>query len=329
MSQANIPNITPAITLTRDEAINLVLSSIAMQELGLSHIINAEAEKIKFALGTLSGGGLKPPPNLDEITALNCNVRETLGEVVKTEMVLQNKLDSLKKFVKAAAGATGATGPAGPPGPTGPIGPTGPGGGTPGPTGPQGPIGPQGPTGPGGGTPGPTGPQGPIGPQGPTGPQGPKGPTGPKGPQGPPGKCDCKKHRCKKCHCNCCVCNQCVPRHCKVDLNLPTGSDVSGMYYNGDEIIIQDPGLYMIEWVVSLAPDQPVPSLFSLLINDQPYSGSSTFASSGTIASSRVGYLNPGDRISISNRSDSERYLQSSFAGNTAGHISIMGLIDN
>ncbi|MEX0418494.1 hypothetical protein [Bacillus sp. C30] len=44
MSQPNLPDINPNITLTREEAINLLLSSIAMQELGLAHIIN-EREK--------------------------------------------------------------------------------------------------------------------------------------------------------------------------------------------------------------------------------------------------------------------------------------------
>ena len=50
MSQPNLPNITPAITLSRDDAINLIISSIAMEEMGLSHIINTEGEK--HALGT-------------------------------------------------------------------------------------------------------------------------------------------------------------------------------------------------------------------------------------------------------------------------------------
>lgn len=45
MSQANIPNITPTITITTIDAVNLLLASIALEEIGLAHIINAEAEK--------------------------------------------------------------------------------------------------------------------------------------------------------------------------------------------------------------------------------------------------------------------------------------------
>ncbi|PEA85848.1 hypothetical protein CON71_33280, partial [Bacillus thuringiensis] len=60
MSQANIPNITPTVSLTREESVNLILSSIALQELGLAHIINAEGEKIQYALGLLAQS-LSPP----------------------------------------------------------------------------------------------------------------------------------------------------------------------------------------------------------------------------------------------------------------------------
>jgi hypothetical protein len=42
-----IPDIKPKIEIKFEETIVLLLSSIALEELGLAHIINAEAEKIQ------------------------------------------------------------------------------------------------------------------------------------------------------------------------------------------------------------------------------------------------------------------------------------------
>ncbi|WP_405115451.1 hypothetical protein MHH28_12800 [Paenibacillus sp. FSL K6-1217] len=61
MSNPNIPNISPMVTLTRDDTVNLLLSSIALQELALAHILNAEGEKLQYALGTLTG--ISGPPS--------------------------------------------------------------------------------------------------------------------------------------------------------------------------------------------------------------------------------------------------------------------------
>ena len=36
--------------LSREEAINAIITSIAMEEMALSHIITAESEKIQFAI---------------------------------------------------------------------------------------------------------------------------------------------------------------------------------------------------------------------------------------------------------------------------------------
>ncbi|PIE93932.1 hypothetical protein CO726_18700 [Bacillus fungorum] len=118
MSQANIPNITPSISLTREESINLILASIALEELGLTHIINAEAEKIQYAIGTLSG--LSPAATLDEILAVNESVNQTIQNALKTQMLLQNKLDSVIK-TPVLTGPTGATGSSGATGATGPL----------------------------------------------------------------------------------------------------------------------------------------------------------------------------------------------------------------
>ncbi|HFJ9467054.1 TPA: collagen-like protein [Bacillus cereus] len=189
MSQANLPNITPTITLTREESLNLLLASIALEELGLAHIINAEAEKVQIALGTLPG--LSPFPTLSQILAVNDSVNTTLQNATKKEMLLQFKLEDILQE-PSFTGPTGSTGPAGPAGgPTGPTGITGPTGASG--TGSIGPTGPTGATGPGGaGSIGPTGPTGITGPTGAsgtgsTGPTGPTGTTGPTGPTGTPG----------------------------------------------------------------------------------------------------------------------------------------------
>ncbi|MCM3107541.1 BclA C-terminal domain-containing protein [Bacillus velezensis] len=171
MSQPNLPNITPVVTLSRDDTINLLLSSIAMEELGMAHILNADGEKIQYALGTIPGL-TGPPSSLADILNLNESVRDTLDSLMKQELLLGSKLDSISN-IPTLAGPTGATGPTGP---TGAIGPAGA-------TGPTGSIGPTGVTGVTGDT-GPTGSTGATGATGPTGSTGATGGTGPTGSTG-------------------------------------------------------------------------------------------------------------------------------------------------
>jgi len=72
----------------------LLLASIALEELALAHIINAEAEKIQYVVGTL-GRGLTPPATLSNLLTVDESVRRTLQEVVRKEILLQQKLDSV------------------------------------------------------------------------------------------------------------------------------------------------------------------------------------------------------------------------------------------
>ncbi|WP_410993772.1 collagen-like protein [Bacillus cereus] len=127
MSQPNLPNITPNITLTRDDALNLLLSSIAFEELGLAHIINAEGEKIQFALGTLPGV-TGPVASLQDVLNINSSVRDTLEIAMKKELLLGSKLDTVSDLIESTGGPTGPTGPTGAIGVTGPTGITGPAG---------------------------------------------------------------------------------------------------------------------------------------------------------------------------------------------------------
>ncbi len=123
LSQANIPNITPSITLTRDDALNLLLASIAIEELGLGHIINAEAEKLQFAIGTLPG--LSVPATLNELLEVNASIQTTMQGLIKNELLLQSRLENIlaAPSLVGPTGPTGATGPSG--GPSGATGATG------------------------------------------------------------------------------------------------------------------------------------------------------------------------------------------------------------
>lgn len=93
MSMPNIPDLQPQVGVTRNDAVNIILSSIGMEELSLSHILNAEAEKIQFALGTLDD--TVPPASLDEILLVNRAAGKMLRDVVKNQMLLGMKLEDV------------------------------------------------------------------------------------------------------------------------------------------------------------------------------------------------------------------------------------------
>ncbi|MCH6269166.1 MULTISPECIES: hypothetical protein [Neobacillus] len=103
MSQANIPNITPTISLSTAQTVPLLLASIALEELALAHIINAEAEKLQFVLGTIT-----PAPrttfspavvNLTNLLALDASVQRTLRDVIKKEMLLEFKFENILDLI--------------------------------------------------------------------------------------------------------------------------------------------------------------------------------------------------------------------------------------
>ncbi|MFC8685669.1 collagen-like protein, partial [Brevibacillus porteri] len=179
MSFPNIPNITPTIHIGRDEALNLMLSSLAMEELGLSHILNAEAEKIQYALGTIPGLS-GPGATIADLLELNKSVRDMLEATTKQDMLLQKKLEAVLDASKCPVRRV--TGPTGPTGPTGATGAKGVRGAT-GPTGATGARGPRGVT----GATGATGVSGPRGPRGATGATGARGATGATGARGATG----------------------------------------------------------------------------------------------------------------------------------------------
>ena len=97
MSFPNIPNITPTISITTAQTVPLLLASIALEELALAHIINAEAEKLQFVLGTLPTGTTLSPAvvSLPNLLAVDASVQRTLRDVIKKEMLLEFKFENV------------------------------------------------------------------------------------------------------------------------------------------------------------------------------------------------------------------------------------------
>lgn len=104
MSMPVFPTIeTP---LDRDELINEILASIALEELSLSHILNAEGEKIQFALGTLivPDRGLSGGITIADLVNLNNSVAATLQAAAANQTALTEKLQAVLAADSADAG---------------------------------------------------------------------------------------------------------------------------------------------------------------------------------------------------------------------------------
>lgn len=88
----SMPSFPPnGADLTREEALTMIIASIAMEELALSHIINAEGEKLQYILGTLPGAKLCAGPQ--DVLAVNKSVASLLDVVAQNQMLLKNKLE--------------------------------------------------------------------------------------------------------------------------------------------------------------------------------------------------------------------------------------------
>ncbi|MGG1399773.1 hypothetical protein ABE288_18440 [Bacillus salipaludis] len=101
MSQANISNITPTISLSTAQTIPLLLASVALEELALAHIINAEAEKLQFVLGTLGTTRAFTPNTvtLSNLLSIDASVQRTLRDVIKKEMLLEFKFENILDLI--------------------------------------------------------------------------------------------------------------------------------------------------------------------------------------------------------------------------------------
>ncbi|MEG1752163.1 MAG: hypothetical protein RR247_03835 [Clostridia bacterium] len=89
----SMPVIVPG-TVTRTQAISDIISSVALEETGLSHILNAEGEKIQAFVAM-------PGVTADQLLAVNASVQATVNAVTNLEMILQNKLNLFSSTINA------------------------------------------------------------------------------------------------------------------------------------------------------------------------------------------------------------------------------------
>ena len=93
----SMPSFPPnGADMTREEALTMIIASIAMEELALSHILNAEGEKLQYILGTLPGASPCTCPQ--DVLAVNKSVAALVEAVTQNQMLLKNKLEKVLEF---------------------------------------------------------------------------------------------------------------------------------------------------------------------------------------------------------------------------------------
>jgi len=88
MSEPQIPE------RTQEEALTDLLVSIALEETGLAHIINAEGEKIQAVAGLLEDQEISPEEAIEQQEAISKGLREP----IKQQILLQFKLEDVLDF---------------------------------------------------------------------------------------------------------------------------------------------------------------------------------------------------------------------------------------
>ena len=83
---------TPDKPVDRCQAVTDLIESVALMETGLSHIINAEGEKIQKVVKHAEDIDVPKEDMLD----VNKSVEKMIGAITKLEIILQSKLELAK-----------------------------------------------------------------------------------------------------------------------------------------------------------------------------------------------------------------------------------------
>lgn len=83
----SIPNLTPDVGLAGEEKTNLMIESIAIEEVGLAHIINTNGVKIQYVFGTAVN-----TRTIKEVLTVNERVQEMLAFMEERKLLSRGKL---------------------------------------------------------------------------------------------------------------------------------------------------------------------------------------------------------------------------------------------
>ena len=95
--------------LDRDVVLNNIIASIALQEAALSHILNADGEKLQAAVQMVDPAnadlfdevGAVDQPTLDELLLVNESVSTLVDHVTDYERSLRDKLNAILTFIRS------------------------------------------------------------------------------------------------------------------------------------------------------------------------------------------------------------------------------------
>ena len=96
MSLPNFPN--PNEIPTMEQAFAAIITSIAMEESSLSHVIKAESEKIKFVVECAKEKGCGES-HIKDLLDINKSASETLKSIVVLEEILKEKFETAVKHM--------------------------------------------------------------------------------------------------------------------------------------------------------------------------------------------------------------------------------------
>lgn len=95
------------IDITRDQAFNMILGSIALEEIALSQIMNAESEKLKHFFPATDGKSCVC--QCRELTELNRSISDVMENVTFNQMLLKRKMCCVLDAIKQGGTGCGAS----------------------------------------------------------------------------------------------------------------------------------------------------------------------------------------------------------------------------